>query len=188
MDAAVQCESLYKVQIGDYVEYYWEDSECPAGMGGGGGWSNAEEQPYPELPDGDPETPHGGGATAAPPKVPQAPAPRDWAVCKADLRQTGWALAGSAIGVGGYQFARGFTALARSGEAWTDIQLTTSFARNAALLPSLAAARVAAKSGGTPNPFVGMRAIAYSLMKSVPVFGAGLEFGEAINSCLGRTR
>jgi RHS repeat-associated protein len=81
LDAA--CESLYKLQVGDYVEYYWEDSACPSG-GGGPPAFIPDEPTYPQLPGGDPgpQGGGGGGAGVGSSKAKTADRPRtDWAEC-----------------------------------------------------------------------------------------------------------
>ena len=110
----------------------------------------------------------------------------DAAVCQADLRQTGVAFTSSALGLGAFRYLQGLKALSTgSAQAWGNAAVVGQVTKNAALLPAFMAAGTAAKSGGTANPFEGNYATAYSLAKSVPVLGVGLELGEAMNSCIG---
>lgn len=98
-------------------------------------------------------------------------------------------MVGSILGVEGFSYGRQLMTLSLSGEAWNDARLTASFARNAALLPPLAAVQVAGGSGGTPNPLEGEHgAFLYEFLRAAPVVGAGIELGEAIDSCTGLTR
>jgi len=110
-------------------------------------------------------------------------------MCRADARQLGLALAQNALGIGAIGFAKGLYVLATTESAWASAQVTTNFAMNAALLPPMMATRAAAaRAGGTPNPFDGIGGFVYSLTKMVPIVGAGMELGEAINSCTGNTQ
>jgi uncharacterized protein RhaS with RHS repeats len=131
-----------------------------------------------------PQAPPGvglGGAVGPAPKAP--PSPTTAEVCAADIRQAALSTTGTILGVGALGYGKGLVTLATSETAWEVPAVTNAFARNAAFLPSFMALKQALGSGGTPTPFTGFTGRVYQALKMVPGFGAGMEAGEAFESC-----
>lgn len=61
LNALAQCEQLMMFQMGDEIRYYWEDSVCPAAVGGEFIPDDPPQPPTSDMP-GSGRSPHGGGA------------------------------------------------------------------------------------------------------------------------------
>jgi hypothetical protein len=110
-------------------------------------------------------------------------------MCKEDAVQAGLALVGTVARIEAFHYGKDLFKLASAETAWLDPRTTASFVGNAMYLPSLTAIQETISEHGSPNPFEGTAGARwYTLFKHLPIVDAGLELGEAINSCTGRTR
>jgi RHS repeat-associated protein len=141
--------------------------------------------PIPAAPNPGPAYGSGGTQTANAQRVARAPINRS--MCYADIRQVGWAAAGSILQVGAYRFIGGFAKLATSEALWLDENYLGRFAANGMYLPALSALKASEPS--SPNPLAGTKwSIFYTAARNAPWLGVGIHIGEAINSCFGLTQ
>jgi RHS repeat-associated protein len=162
---------------------------------GSGNWACGEVSPtYPGATNSNP-TPSGpnvgtgygsGPAQSSPTSRAHPRNSADRTVCHADIRQVGWAAAGSYFQLGAYRFVTGFAKLASSEALWLSDDYLARFAANGMYLPALSA--VKASEPSSPNPLQGTPwAMLYTAARNTPWLSVGVRIGEAINSCFGLT-
>jgi hypothetical protein len=101
------------------------------------------------------------------------------------LKQAALSTFTSVAQVGALKYAKNLWSLARSEAAWANPAVTNSATANFSLVPATTAMGLdMGRRGGTANPFDGNAAVAYEFFSGLPVVGAGLKLGEAINSCM----
>jgi hypothetical protein len=160
---------------------YWV---CDDHGGGGGGGSTGA------VPGGTDKGAEGGNGGGAGPRDPKpAPPATDWAMCKADAKQALLAGVTTLARVEAFSYGKTLFKMIRAGKGFASPATEALFVGNALYTPSLMAIQEQYSDRGTPNPFEGTAGASwYTFFKHVPVLDAGLELGEAINSCSGRTR